>query len=170
MKFHMEIGGQDFLLDATAISAIRYRENYGKSVVNDLADCASADETEGVLVRMTHAMVSPEEGPTLLEFAKLARRDGDFLTKAHVAKSALLAPDPSFRPPAGEPGGDEPFDEYKILALMVVAGIDMALIYELPILHLVALANRVAQLRDPEAKTYRPMTDQELAQLYPRRR
>ena len=165
----LEIGGLRFQLETAAVSAIRYRAVYGNSIVNDLASCSSRDDLEGRLLCMCYEMIIADR-PELLEFAKLARRDEDFLTKAHVAKSALLAPDPSFHPPAGESGGDEPFDEYKILALMVVAGIDMALIYELPILHLVALANRVAQLRDPEAKTYRPMTDQELAQLYPRRR
>lgn len=167
--FTMEIGGVRFKMDPTAASALRYRAVYGNSIVNDLASCSSRDDLEGRLLCMCYEMIIADR-PELLEFAKLARRDEDFLAKAHVAKSALLAPDPSFRPPAGEPGGDEPFDEYKILALMVVAGIDMALIYELPILHLVALANRVAQLRDPEAKTYRPMTDTELCQLYPRRR
>lgn len=166
----MEIGGVRFHLDPAAVSALRYRAVYGSSIVNDLASCTSMDDLEGRLLRMCHEMIPMADRPELLELARLARKDPDFLPKAHVAKSALLAPDPAFHVPAGETGADTPFDEYKILALMVVAGIGMELIYELPILHLVSLADRVARLRDPEAKTYRPMTDQEMAQLYPRRR
>lgn len=168
--FSMEIGGVRFHMDPAAVSALRYRAEYGKSAVCDLASCATADQAEGILLRVVHAMLPPADRPELLAFARLARRDKDFLPKAHVAKSALLAPDPAFHAPTGEAGEDTPFDEYKILALMVAAGIGMELIYELPILHLVSLAHRVARLRDPEAKTYRPMTDQEMAQLYPRRR
>ena len=166
----MEIGGIQVNLDPAAISCIRYRIAYGNSIVNDLAACTSADDEEAVLLRMIHAMLAQENSPDLLEFARQARRDPDFLVKGRVARSALLALDSNFYVSDNAPTGNEPFDEYKILAMMVVAGIDMELIYQLPILHLVSLASRVAQLRDPEARSYRPMTNEELVQLYPRRR
>ncbi|MEL4859623.1 hypothetical protein AAEU42_00065 [Pseudoflavonifractor phocaeensis] len=166
----MEIGGVRFRLDPAAISALRYRAEYGNSIVNDLARCVSAAEAEGRLLRMCHMMIPVADRPELLEFARLARKDPDFLDKARVAKAALLAPDPQMGLPSAEEGTGEAFDEYRVLALLACIGVDLCLIYDLPILHLVAVAHRAAELRDPESKWYRPMTDDELLSLYPRRR
>ena len=56
-----------------------------------------------------------------------------------------------------------------VLALMAAAGLGTQLLYELPILHLLAVAGRVFAASNPNRKTYRPMTGEEMAMLYRRR-
>ena len=165
----MEIGGTEFQLDPSAISAIRFRAEYGESIINKLSDCRSGAELEGLLLRMCHMMIPLADRPELLDLARLARRDPDFLRKALKARAALLAGDPKRKPRAKSAEETESYDEYKVLALVAVAGVDMSLIYELPIMHLMSIANRVFELRNPDQKTYRPMTQEEMTQLYPRR-
>lgn len=161
----LDLAGQSYLLDPAAISAVRYRAKYGRSIVAGLAACRSRREEEAVLLRLCHVMIPPKHRPPLLDFARAARRDGAFPQKARAARDALLAGDGPL-PPAGE---GPPFDEYRVLALMALAGVDMGLLYELPLLHLVGVLRRCGELRDPACKDYRPMTSAELARLYPRR-
>lgn len=165
----MELAGVKFALDPAAISALRYRAEYGESVVNALAGCGTPAQQEGVLVRLCRLMLPQPERPELLEFAALCRRDGDFFRKGQLARAALLDRDPTM-PPAGEDAVGRAFDEYDLLALMAAAGLDFALVYELPLLHLVSVVNRHGALLDPERKEYRPMTQEEKLTLYPRRK
>lgn len=161
----MTLGKTKYRLDPAAISAIRYRVENGESIVNHLAACRTPSETEGRLLRMVHAMIVGHR-PELPELARQARREETFLTQAYRARDALLDQDP--RAPSGESGpSDAAFDEYQVLALLTVAGVDVGLIHELPILHLAAVAARVGNLRDPEARQYHEATQDELAALYP---
>ena len=162
----LHLGGQRFRLETAAVSALRYRAAYGDSVVNHLAACTGWKKAEGVLLRMVHAMIPPEERPSLLELASLARRSGGFLAQGLRARDALLASDPWA--PAGEPGA-EPFDEYGVLALLAAAGVDAGLIYELPVLHLAGVAARTFALKKgPPPDCRRPMSPEGRAMLYPR--
>lgn len=163
----LALGGERYLLDPAAISAVRYRAEYGCSVVTDLSGCQTAKSVERVLLRMCRMMIPPAQRPSLEAFARAARRDGRFFAKAQRARSALLAVDPAQPPPAGAPDG-EPFDEYGVLALMALTGVDMGLLYELPITHLVGILRRCGDIRDPDCKTYRLMTADEMARLYPK--
>lgn len=164
----MEVDGAGFRLDPAAISCLRYRAQYGDSAVNHLERCATAQETQRVLLRLCHMMIAPEDRPELLEFARYAGRDRGFVSKARKALAALLAPDPRRGDPPREPPGER-FDEYQILAAVAACGIDCALVYELPILHLAAVAERVARLKEGGGRTYRPMTGTEMSTLYPGR-
>lgn len=159
----MEIGGAAFQLNPAAISAVRYRAEYGESIVVSLGDCTSYNDMEGKLLRLCHQMIPPAQRPPLLDFARLARRDAAFQHKAQTACDALLKPDDTDHVGKSE----KPFDEYDVLALMTAAGMDMALIYELPILHLAAIARRCFELKNPGHKTYHEMSGEELAVLYP---
>lgn len=161
----MVIGGVEFRLNPAAISAIRYRAEYGCSIVNDLAACDTAIEAEGRLLRMAHMMIEGDR-PELLTFAALAHEDKHFMEKALEARAALLSDDPLFSIKGQE--DSEPFDEYQVLALMASAGIGMQLIYEVPILHIVAIAGRYYDMMDTEKETYRPMDASEMSALYPR--
>ena len=162
----VEIGGVRFHLDPAAISAIRYRAEYGDSVLNHLSACATAAELEGALLRLVRMMIPPKERPALKELAKLARGDQGFFKTALEAKDALLAPDP-LRTDGGE-GDGEPFDEYQLLALMAAAGVDLWLVYELPLLHLIGVVGRCFEMKDTEHKDYHEMSTKELSKLYPR--
>ena len=162
----LRLGGQKFRLETAAVSALRYRAVYGGSVAGHLDACPSRERAEGVLLRMVHMMIPPEERPPLLELAALARRSGDFFAQGLQARDALLNADP--RAPAGEPGA-EPFDEYEVLALMASAGVDAALIHTLPILHLAGIAARTFALKKaPPPDCRRPMSQEGRAMLYPR--
>ena len=163
------IGGVRFSLDPAAISAVRYRAAYGASIVTHLADVGTARELERRLLRMCYTMIPVADRPELPDFARLARRDKDFITTALQARDALLAPDP-LHPVSGGQESSEEFDEYKVLALVAVSGVDMSLIYEVPILQLLSIVRMAYDLRDPDKKTYRQMTDTEMAMLYPRGR
>ncbi len=165
----LELGGASYDLETAAISAVRYRAAYGDSVVNHLAACKTIRERERCLLRLCHIMIPPDRRPALKTFAAQVRRDGRFFAKALEAKAALLSPDPRRRGGNdGEDGGGR-FDEYQVLALMAAAGLGTQLLYELPILHLLAVAGRVFAASNPNRKTYRPMTGEEMAMLYRRR-
>ncbi|MCI9587908.1 MAG: hypothetical protein HFF60_08065 [Oscillospiraceae bacterium] len=165
----LELAGERLRLDSAAVSALRYRSAYGESVVESLSGAGTAGELEGVLLRMVHSMLPPSSAPDLRELARLARRDGGFVLKALTARDALLAGDSKNPVPLGE-AEEGAFDEYKVLALMSTVGIDIGLIYELPILHLLSIVRRCGELRSGEATTYRPMTGVEMTMLYPKRR
>ena len=170
MIFQMEIGGVRFDMDSSAISALRYRAEYGESVINVIADCTSVDQLEGQLLRMCHMMIPEANRPELPTLARLARKDPEFVIKAQLARMALLGVDPK-APKVDESPSSERFDEYQVLSLMACGGIDMALLYELPIMHIVSIIQRAADLKDPDkAPKYREMTNEELSTLYPRRK
>lgn len=166
MRVKMDLGGASYELDPAAISAIRYRAEYGDSIVNHLATTQTTEEFEGHLLRMCHCMIPEANRPELLDFARQARRDGEFLLKAMVARDALWAVDPRWD--GGKDQGGEPLDEYSVLALMAMANIDMRLIFELPIMHIVAIAGRRKTASDPGYVEYREMTPEEMSELYPR--
>ena len=163
----LRVGDLEYPLDPSAISALRYRSAYGDSVVNHLAGCRSGRELERVLLRMCHMMIPPDRRPPLEEFARQAGRDRDFTARAREARAALLAGDP--RRKGGQEGSREPFDEFQAAALLAAAGLGTELLYELPILQLLSVAGRVFDLRNPDRRTYRPMTGTEMATLYGRR-
>lgn len=165
---YLEIGGTGFRFDPAAVSAVRYRARYGESPVAALARCRDGREEERLLLRICHMMLPPAVRPELPEFARLCRRDGAFVRKGRQAVGALLAADR--RMPQGENVPAKEVDEYELLALMAAARVDMGLIYELPLFHLVSVVNRLGALLDPDRKEYRPMTREERAALYPRNR
>lgn len=164
----MEIGGARYQFDPGAISALRYRAEYGESIVTHLLTCTSAKEEEARLLRICWMMLPPADRAPLRDFARRAGRDRHFIEKARTAVDRLLAEDPK-APKGGEPGYED-FDEYDVLAVMAAARMDTALIYELPILHLAGIAARYFEMQDPDRKSYRPMTREERSTLYPRRK
>ncbi len=164
----MVLGGVRYHLDPAAISALRYRAEYGDSIANHLISCKTAREEESRLLHICWMMIPPMERPELLDFARQARRDGGFVGKARRCVGVLLDDDHQM-PKSEEPSGRR-FDEYEVVAVMAAAGMDMALIFELPIMHLAAIAYRYFKMQDPEEKEYRPMTQDERSALYPRRK
>lgn len=167
MILEMELGGAKYRLDPAAISALRYRAEYGDSILNQLMECKSSQEEEARLLRICFMMIPPADRPELRAFARQARRDGRFYGKARRAVDELLSVDPRM-PKGGEPGGAD-FDEYDVVALMSAAHMDMGLLYELPILHLAGIAARYFELQNPEHRERRFMTKEERSALYPRR-
>lgn len=165
MRLRMDLGGASYELDPAAISAIRYRAEYGDSIINHLAACQTAQELEGRLLRMCHCMIPEADRPELLELARQARDNKDFIPKAIAARNALFAGDPRWEGGKGADG--EPFDEYQVLALMSAAHIDGRFIFELPIMHLVAIAGRCLDAQNPDKKTYKEMGSEEMALMYP---
>lgn len=164
----MEIGGVWFDLDPAAISALRYRAEYGDSIVNHLAASTTLQEAEGRLLRMCRMMIPAADRPELPDFTELAGRDPAFMSKAITAKNALLNVDGRLSMEDREAQDGEPFDEYDILVMLAAAHMDAALIYELPIMHLAGIAGRYFALQDPERKSYRKMTSTEMTAMYPR--
>lgn len=166
----LELSGARYRLDTAAISAVRYRAAWGESIVDTLGGGLTRRQLEGKLLRMCHLMIPPADRPELAQLARQARRDGHFLAKALRARDALLSPDPALEGWEEDGGGASAsrFDEYKLLAALTLAGVDLRLMYELPVLHLAGLIRRLNVLQDPERKTYRPLGRKEMAQLYPR--
>ena len=167
----LTLGKERYRLEDAALSCVRYRAAFGESVVEALRRPMGAAEREGVLVRMCWAML-PEAGrPDLLTIAAQFRREETALAQALAARDALLRPDRSLDgwDDPGEESG-EPFDEYKLLASLSLARVDMGLLRELPLLHLLGLVRRMAALQDPERRTYRKLTAAEMGRIYPRRK
>lgn len=94
-------------------------------------------------------------------------RDGAFLVKGLKARDALLEPDIELDGPPDEESSEEPFDEYRLLAALTLVGMDLSLLHELPILHVIGVLRRLNMLQDTERKHYRPLTDKEMSNLYP---
>lgn len=168
----LKLGEREYPLDPAAVSAVRYRAAYGESVVGgwglSSAGAGPTAKAGGKLIRLCHMMIPPDRRPGLTEFARQCRRERTFFSQALEAQRALLDPDPLHTPPA-EDGTAEAFDEYRVLAFMAAAGVDMALIYELPILHLASVAQRVFELKQGGGKRYHAMPAEDRAALYPRR-
>jgi len=137
------------MFDLAAISAVRYRAEYGDSAITHLAACETRKEQERVLFRLCYTMIPPECRPSVKEFAERAYQDGDFLQKALQLKDGLMIADENAKS-AGRGKSDEKFDEYQILALMATAGVPGSLLHELPILHLLSIAARVGDMKSPK--------------------
>lgn len=164
----MELGGVRYRLNPAAISAIRYRAAYGESIVETMSRPMPVKRLEAKLLRMCHMMIPPADRPDLRILARQARRDGAFLVKGLKARDALLEPDVELDiPPDGE-ASEEPFDEYRLLAALTLVGLDLSLLHELPIMHVIGILRRLNMLQDTERKHYRPLTDTEMSNLYPR--
>lgn len=164
----MELAGVRYKLDPAAISALRYRAEYGESIINHLAACRDVREEEARLLRVCWMMIPTADRPELRTFAQAARRDGRFVAKARRAVDALLDVDP--RAPRSDEPPEDDLDEYAVVAAMAAAGMDTALVCELPILHLAGIAARRFEMDDPDKKSYRRMTREERSALYPRRK
>ena len=147
--YEMDLGGVRYRLDPAAISAIRYRAIYGESILETLNRGIPPKKLEGKLLRM-------------------CRRDGAFLVKGLKARDVLLEPDIELDGPPDEESSEEPFDEYRLLAALTLVGMDLSLLHELPILHVIGVLRRLNMLQDTERKHYRPLTDKEMSNLYPR--
>ena len=166
--YALELDGTRYELDTAAVSAVRYRAACGESIVDTLRDGLERKALEAKLLRMCHLMIPPGARPELAQLARQARRDGHFFVKALGARKALLAPDPALEGWEDQEPSSARFDEYKLLAALTLAGVDLRLMYELPVLHLAGLIRRISVLQDPDRKTYRPLGRKEMAQLYPR--
>lgn len=162
---NVEIGGVWFALDSAAVSAVRYRAEYGDSVINHMRCCGSRREEESVLLRICCLMIQEAKRPNLKEFARLARHDGRFVEKGRRALDALLSVDPLMDLPETDVE-ESAIDEYQILALMAAGGIDTALIYELPLLHIISIVSRRSP-RNSEERDYHKYSSKEMAELYP---
>lgn len=165
MRFAAEIGGIRHWLNPAAISCIRYRAEYGRSVVTDLMAAQSGAELELCFIRMVHAMISPDDHVDLLEFAALCRTDPQFFAIAIVARDALLE---GKKPAQKELTTGEQMDEYKILAMLSSTGVSMELIHELPIMHLLEVVGECCAVRGTGEQRYVPMTEKQMSTLYPR--
>ncbi|MCI8477544.1 MAG: hypothetical protein HFE97_04250 [Oscillospiraceae bacterium] len=163
----LEIGGTQIQFDPAAVSALRYRAAYGRSALAALEDCRDLQCLERVLLRMAHCMIPPDHRPVLTEFARLARRDPEFIPKALSLRDALYGLDHRFRPHTG--GGAGELDEYDLIAGLLAAQLDTAMLYELPLMHLTGILARASDQNNPDIPAYRPMTATELADLYPKR-
>ena len=166
--YEMDLGGVRYRLDPAAISAIRYRAIYGESILETLNRGIPPKKLEGKLLRMCHLMIPAADRPELLVLARQARRDGAFLVKGLKARDALLEPDIELDGPPDEESSEEPFDEYRLLAALTLVGMDLSMLHELPILHVIGVLRRLNMLQDTERKHYRPLTDKEMSNLYPR--
>ena len=158
--YEMDLGGVRYRLDPAAI--------YGESILETLNRGIPPKKLEGKLLRMCHLMIPAADRPELLVLARQARRDGAFLVKGLKARDALLEPDIELDGPPDEESSEEPFDEYRLLAALTLVGMDLSLLHELPILHVIGVLRRLNMLQDTERKHYRPLTDKEMSNLYPR--
>lgn len=165
MRFAVQIGGIRHWLNPAAISCIRYRAEYGRSIVTDLLAAQSGAELELCFIRMVHAMIPPDDHVDLLEFAARCRTDQQFFAIAIVARDALLE---GKKPAQKELATGEQMDEYKILAMLAATGVSMTLIYELPIMHLLEVVSECCAVHSNEEQRYVPMTEKQMSTLYPR--
>lgn len=169
MRFAVVIGGVKQLLDPAAISCLRYRAEYGHSVVTDLFTAETDEQRQAYYVRLVHAMIPDDERPDLLEFAQRCLNDPQFYAIASMARDALLSGcEKHVRTGEAPSTTEQPYDEYQVLALMTAAGVDIRLIYELPIMHLLEVASQCFAQQGAGEKTYSPMTETQMASLYPR--
>lgn len=147
MKKAITIGTKKYWAETAAISCIRYRSEYGVSPMNVFCQPMPEPELAARLVELVWIMCSPED-EDLAEFAVACRLDIDFNMKAILLRRELLKCDGGYSPPANtESVSPEEFDEFNVLALMSATGVAYELIYELPIMQINALMQRVYEFK-----------------------
>lgn len=160
----MELGGVRYLLDPAAISAIRYRSQYGESIVTSLANSENQTERERHLLRICHEMMVDRQKVPLSDYAKqVFQNRTEFLRQAETAVGALLDTDGWTPEKSSE---DDDFDEYELLTTMAAVGLDMRLLETLPIMHVARVLDQLGAMKDPERKQYRKMSEAEIAKFY----
>lgn len=147
MKRKISIGGGVYFADTAAISCLRYRELYGSSVLYELLGEQSPTALHAKLTKMVWAMVQPCD-TDFKEFAEACRDDKNFIETSLSLRAELLKPDPRYTPDdSAAPVAPEEFDDMDIVARLALAGLDFALMYELPIFYVISAVNRVFRLK-----------------------
>ena len=166
--YEMELGGVWYRLDPAAISAIRYRAIYGESILETLNRGIPPKKLEGKLLRMCHLMIPAADRPGASCLGPTGPAGRGFPGKGSQSTGRTVEPDIELDGPPDEESSEEPFDEYRLLAALTLVGMDLSLLHELPILHVIGVLRRLNMLQDTERKHYRPLTDKEMSNLYPR--
>ncbi len=156
----LTVGGVRYDLDASAMSAIRYRSKRGKSAIGEIV--SAEGDMLPLLIRITYEMISGEK-PDMRTYAYAARREEGFYDAALGAVLEMIKADPLAKPQGGK--SKDAFDEFDLLAAYGRSGLPGCLLYELPILHIVSILNRM----NPTEPTKRLMTNDEVVAMYPRR-
>ena len=110
--------------------------------------------------------------PDFVTFLGAAAESDDFAAVAYSVQSAILA-SPLTTSSGNPEKSTERIDEFDILALITISGIDMELIHILPVFYIVEIMTRkksiMAGQSKPTKRQFYLMSDEEIREEYGRR-
>ena len=164
----IKIGDKTYNANPSMITLLRYYTSFGESFLDAYLD-GKCDVLE--LARLVWASLDDPK-PDFVTFLGAAAESDDFAAVAYSLQSAILAS------PLTMSGGNaekstERIDEFDILALLTISGIDMGLINILPVFYIVEIVSRkngiMAGQSKPVKRQFYLMSDEEIREEYGRR-
>jgi hypothetical protein len=136
----IKIGSKRYMANTNMVVLLRYLSTFGASFLREFFE--KDQQTEAIsLIRLVWAAIEGDK-PDFDEFIAVAARDKTFAVTALSVRTAVLARYSKTDRQGNAAGGKQTIDEFDVLSLMVVAGVDMRLIYELPIFMVVEVVSR----------------------------
>lgn len=164
----IKIGDRAYIANPSMIALLRYYTVFGESFLSAYFD-GKCDVLE--LARLVWASLDDPK-PDFAAFLGAAAESDGFAAAAYAIQSAVLAA-PVSSGKGNTAKSTEPIDEFDILALMTVSGIDMGLIHILPVFYIVEIASRKNALvlghKDPPKRRFYLMSQEEIREEYGRR-
>lgn len=158
----LNIGRKKYVCNSAMVTLLRYRKEFKTSYLRDcMGDAALA------AMRLLWASIDGDK-PDFVTFLSGAVEVKDIAEKALQLQADVLAVSGDA---VSKSSGGEELDELDVLALMSVCGIDMNLIYELPVFSIVSVItsrNKMMNGRAKETTRYRKMNPAEVRELYGR--
>lgn len=164
----IKIRGRTYNANLSMITLLRYYAAFGESYLSSYFE-GKCDVLE--ITRLVWASLDDPK-PDFVAFLGAAAESDDFAAVAYsIQAKVLAAPMSACGRETGKPA--ERIDEFDILALMTISGIDMSLIHILPVFYIVEIASRknalVSEHPKPVKRQFYLMSDEEIREEYGRR-
>lgn len=164
----IKIGDRTYNSNPSMITLLRYYIAFGESFLAAYLDgkCGALE-----LTRLVWASLDDSK-PDFVTFLGAAAESDDFAAVAYSVQSAILA-SPLTTSSGNPEKSTERIDEFDILALITISGIDMELIHILPVFYIVEIMTRkksiMAGQSKPTKRQFYLMSDEEIREEYGRR-
>ena len=164
----IKIRGRTYNANSSMITLLRYYAAFGESYLSSYFEgkCNALE-----LTRLVWASLDDPK-PDFVTFLGAAAESDDFAAVAYSLQSAILA-SPQTMSGGNTEKSTERIDEFDILALLTISGIDMGLIHILPVFYIVEIVFRkngiMAGQSKPAKRQFYLMSDEEIREEYGRR-
>lgn len=164
----IKIGDRTYNSNPSMITLLRYYTSFGESFLSTYL-YGKCDVLE--IARLVWASLDDSK-PDFVTFLGAAAESDDFAAVAYSVQSAILA-SPLTTHSGNAEKSTERIDEFDILALITISGIDMGLIHILPVFYIVEVMSRknsiMAWQSKPTKRQFYLMSDEEIREEYGRR-
>lgn len=158
----LEIGNAIYTADTSAMTALRYRVQYGASALVELSTATELSTRLGVLAKLAAVAA----GIDVKNVAVAMRHDEKLIYSLGRLEQEFFGTDPSAPPPSVEGAANKPFDELDLLAVATMAGLSADWWYELPIMYISSVVARMSSARGKSTPVPTKMSSDEVAAMY----